>query len=101
MALSHKMFGGRLSRPARPFLCVVLMDLLAPGWAWIEASGRIRNASPVTRVMLHTVDESGLGMQQFQEAMTQGLVPDCVTDCYVLQSISPDEIVRAVWTAER
>ncbi len=65
---------------------VVFMDVRMPGMSGIEATKAIRSASPDTRVILLTVDESRASISEAIQAGVSG---------YLLKDASPDELVNA------
>ena len=69
---------------------VVFMDVRMPGMDGIEATRRIREASPETRVILITIDESRGAISEAIQAGVSG---------YLLKDASPDELVGAARNA--
>jgi DNA-binding NarL/FixJ family response regulator len=69
---------------------VVFMDVRMPGMDGIEATRRIREASPDTRVILITIDESRGAISEAIQAGVSG---------YLLKDASPDELVGAARNA--
>jgi len=69
---------------ARPHL--VILDVEMPGMNGIEATKAIRQASPSTRVILFTVDESRASISEAIQAGVSG---------YLLKDASADELVNA------
>ena len=69
---------------------VVLMDVLMPGMTGIEATRRLREVAPATRVMMITIspDEG-----HFRDAVLAGACG------YLLKDASPEEIAAAVRAA--
>ena len=65
---------------------VVFMDVRMPGMGGIEAARAIRQASPETKVILVTVDESRTSISEAIQAGVSG---------YLLKDTSPDELVNA------
>jgi DNA-binding NarL/FixJ family response regulator len=65
---------------------VVFMDVRMPGMGGIEAARAIRQASPDTKVILVTVDESRASISEAIQAGVSG---------YLLKDTSPDELVNA------
>jgi DNA-binding NarL/FixJ family response regulator len=65
---------------------VVFMDVRMPGMGGIEAARAIRQASPETKVILVTVDESRASISEAIQAGVSG---------YLLKDTSPDELVNA------
>lgn len=65
---------------------VVIMDVAMPGMNGIEATKAIRQASPATRVILFTVDESRASISEAIQAGVSG---------YLLKDASADELVNA------
>jgi DNA-binding NarL/FixJ family response regulator len=65
---------------------VVLMDVRMPGMSGIEATKAIRRASPETRVILFTVDESRASISEAIQAGVSG---------YLLKDASGEELVNA------
>ncbi len=65
---------------------VVFMDVRMPGMGGIEAARAIRNASPDTKVILVTVDESRASISEAIQAGVSG---------YLLKDTSADELVNA------
>ncbi len=69
---------------------VVFMDVRMPGMDGIEATRRIREAAPATRVILITIDESRGAISEAIQAGVSG---------YLLKDSSPDELVDAARNA--
>src|SRR3990170_6421053 len=65
---------------------VVFMDVRMPGMGGIEATRAIRKASPETRVILFTVDESRASISEAIQAGVSG---------YLLKDASAEELVDA------
>jgi DNA-binding NarL/FixJ family response regulator len=65
---------------------VVFMDVRMPGMGGIEAARAIRQASPNTKVILVTVDESRASISEAIQAGVSG---------YLLKDTSADELVNA------
>ncbi|MEW6060157.1 MAG: response regulator transcription factor [Actinomycetota bacterium] len=65
---------------------IVFMDVRMPGMGGIEATRAIRQASPDTRVILFTVDESRSSIAEAIQAGVSG---------YLLKDASADELVNA------
>ncbi len=65
---------------------VVFMDVRMPGIGGIEATRRIREASPSTKVILFTIDESRSSMAEAIQAGVSG---------YLLKDADADELVNA------
>jgi DNA-binding NarL/FixJ family response regulator len=65
---------------------VVFMDVRMPGMGGIEAARAIRQASPDTKVILVTVDESRTSISEAIQAGVSG---------YLLKDTSADELVNA------
>jgi DNA-binding NarL/FixJ family response regulator len=65
---------------------VVFMDVRMPGIGGIEAAREIRQASPATKVILVTVDESRASISEAIQAGVSG---------YLLKDTSADELVNA------
>jgi len=65
---------------------VVFMDVRMPGMDGIEATRRIREASPETRVILITIDESRGAISEAIQAGVSG---------YLLKDASAEELVNA------
>jgi DNA-binding NarL/FixJ family response regulator len=65
---------------------VVFMDVRMPGIGGIEAAREIRQASPETKVILVTVDESRASISEAIQAGVSG---------YLLKDTSADELVNA------
>jgi DNA-binding NarL/FixJ family response regulator len=65
---------------------VVFMDVRMPGMGGIEAARAIREASPDTKVILVTVDESRASISEAIQAGVSG---------YLLKDTSADELVNA------
>jgi DNA-binding NarL/FixJ family response regulator len=65
---------------------VVFMDVRMPGMSGIEATRAIREASPDTRVILFTVDESRASISEAIQAGVSG---------YLLKDADADELVNA------
>jgi len=69
---------------------VILMDLKMPGTNGIEATRRIREASPETKIILITIDESRGAVSEAIAAGVSG---------YLLKDASPDALVDAARNA--
>ena len=69
---------------------VVFMDVRMPGMDGIEATRRIRNAAPTTKVILITIDESRGAISEAIQAGVSG---------YLLKDASPDALVDAARNA--
>jgi DNA-binding NarL/FixJ family response regulator len=69
---------------------VVFMDVRMPGMDGIEATRRIREASPVTKIILITIDESRGAISEAIRAGVSG---------YLLKDASPDALVDAARNA--
>ncbi|HEY7478658.1 MAG TPA: response regulator transcription factor [Actinomycetota bacterium] len=69
---------------------VVFMDVRMPGMDGIEATRRIREASPDTRVILITIDESRGAVSEAIQAGVSG---------YLLKDASPDALIDAARNA--
>jgi DNA-binding NarL/FixJ family response regulator len=69
---------------------VVFMDVRMPGMDGIEATRRIRDASPETRVILITIDESRGAISDAIQAGVSG---------YLLKDASPETLVDAARNA--
>ncbi len=69
---------------------VVFMDVRMPGMDGIEATRRIREASPETRIILITIDESRGAISEAIQAGVSG---------YLLKDASPDALVDAARNA--
>jgi DNA-binding NarL/FixJ family response regulator len=69
---------------------VVFMDVRMPGMDGIEATRRIRQAAPATKVILITIDES---LGAISEAIQAGV------SGYLLKDASPDTLVDAARNA--
>jgi DNA-binding NarL/FixJ family response regulator len=69
---------------------VVFMDVRMPGMDGIEATRRIREAAPETRVILITIDESRGAISEAIQAGVSG---------YLLKDVSPDALVDAARNA--
>jgi NarL family two-component system response regulator LiaR len=69
---------------------VVFMDVRMPGMGGIEATRRIREASPETKVILITIDESRGAISDAIQAGVSG---------YLLKDASPDALVDAARNA--
>jgi DNA-binding NarL/FixJ family response regulator len=69
---------------------VVFMDVRMPGMDGIEATRRIREASPETRVILITIDESRGAISDAIQAGVSG---------YLLKDASPEDLVGAARNA--
>jgi DNA-binding NarL/FixJ family response regulator len=69
---------------------IVYMDVRMPGMDGIEATRRIREASPDTRVILITVDESRSAVSEAIQAGVSG---------YLLKDSSPDALIDAARNA--
>ena len=65
---------------------IVFMDVRMPGMGGIEATRKIREATPSTRVILFTVDESRSSIAEAIQAGVSG---------YLLKDASADELVNA------
>lgn len=65
---------------------IVFMDVRMPGMSGIEATRAIRQASPETRVILFTVDESRASISEAIQAGVSG---------YLLKDADADELVNA------
>jgi len=65
---------------------IVFMDVRMPGMGGIEATKAIRKASPATRVILFTVDESRASIAEAIQAGVSG---------YLLKDASAEELVNA------
>jgi DNA-binding NarL/FixJ family response regulator len=65
---------------------IVFMDVRMPGMDGIEATKRIRQVSPSTKVILFTVDESRSSISEAIQAGVSG---------YLLKDASADELVNA------
>jgi DNA-binding NarL/FixJ family response regulator len=65
---------------------IVFMDVRMPGMDGIEATKRIREVSPSTKVILFTVDESRSSISEAIQAGVSG---------YLLKDASADELVNA------
>ena len=65
---------------------IVFMDVRMPGMSGIEATKAIRDASPDTRVILFTVDESRASIAEAIQAGVSG---------YLLKDADADELVNA------
>ncbi|GBC87120.1 Transcriptional regulatory protein DegU [bacterium HR12] len=65
---------------------IVFMDVRMPGMSGIEATRAIREASPGTRVILFTVDESRASIAEAIQAGVSG---------YLLKDADADELVNA------
>jgi len=65
---------------------IVFMDVRMPGMSGIEATRKIREATPSTRVILFTVDESRSSISDAIQAGVSG---------YLLKDSSADELVDA------
>jgi DNA-binding NarL/FixJ family response regulator len=65
---------------------IVYMDVRMPGMGGIEATKSIREASPETRVILFTVDESRASISEAIQAGVSG---------YLLKDASAEELVNA------
>src|SRR5437867_3111915 len=65
---------------------IVFMDVRMPGMSGIEATKAIRTASPTTRIILFTVDESRASISEAIQAGVSG---------YLLKDASADELVNA------
>jgi DNA-binding NarL/FixJ family response regulator len=69
---------------------VVFMDVRMPGMDGIEATRRIRQAAPTTKVILITIDESRGAISEAIQAGVSG---------YLLKDASPDALVDAAKNA--
>ena len=69
---------------------VVFMDVRMPGMDGIEATRRIRQAAPATKVILITIDESRGAISEAIQAGVSG---------YLLKDASPDALVDAARNA--
>jgi DNA-binding NarL/FixJ family response regulator len=69
---------------------VVFMDVRMPGMDGIEATRRIREASPDTKIILITIDESRGAVSEAIQAGVSG---------YLLKDASPDALVDAARNA--
>jgi DNA-binding NarL/FixJ family response regulator len=69
---------------------VVFMDVRMPGMDGIEATRRIRQAAPATKVILITIDESRGAISEAIQAGVSG---------YLLKDASPDTLVDAARNA--
>jgi DNA-binding NarL/FixJ family response regulator len=69
---------------------VVFMDVRMPGMDGIEATRRIRQAAPTTKVILITIDESRAAISEAIQAGVSG---------YLLKDASPDSLVDAAKNA--
>jgi DNA-binding NarL/FixJ family response regulator len=69
---------------------VVFMDVRMPGMDGIEATRRIREASPETKVILITIDESRGAISEAIQAGVSG---------YLLKDASPDALIDAARNA--
>ncbi|MEO8475988.1 MAG: response regulator transcription factor [Actinomycetota bacterium] len=69
---------------------VVFMDVRMPGMDGIEATRRIRQAAPTTKVILITIDESRGAISEAIQAGVSG---------YLLKDASPDTLVDAAKNA--
>jgi DNA-binding NarL/FixJ family response regulator len=69
---------------------VVFMDVRMPGMDGIEATRRIREAAPTTKVILITIDESRGAVAEAIQAGVSG---------YLLKDASPDALVDAARNA--
>jgi DNA-binding NarL/FixJ family response regulator len=69
---------------------VVFMDVRMPGMDGIEATRRIRDASPETKIILITIDESRGAISEAIQAGVSG---------YLLKDASPDALVDAAKNA--
>jgi DNA-binding NarL/FixJ family response regulator len=69
---------------------VVFMDVRMPGMDGIEATRRIREASPETKIILITIDESRGAISEAIQAGVSG---------YLLKDASPDALVDAAKNA--
>jgi DNA-binding NarL/FixJ family response regulator len=69
---------------------VVFMDVRMPGMDGIEATRRIREASPDTKIILITIDESRGAISEAIQAGVSG---------YLLKDASPDALVDAAKNA--
>ena len=69
---------------------VVFMDVRMPGMDGIEATRRIRQAAPTTKIILITIDESRGAISEAIQAGVSG---------YLLKDASPDALVDAARNA--
>jgi DNA-binding NarL/FixJ family response regulator len=69
---------------------VVFMDIRMPGMDGIEATRRIKDAAPETKIILITIDESRAAISEAIQAGVSG---------YLLKDASPDELVGAAKNA--
>ena len=69
---------------------VVFMDVRMPGMDGIEATRRIRQAAPATKIILITIDESRGAISEAIQAGVSG---------YLLKDASPDALVDAARNA--
>jgi DNA-binding NarL/FixJ family response regulator len=69
---------------------VVFMDVRMPGMDGIEATRRIRQAAPTTKIILITIDESRGAISEAIQAGVSG---------YLLKDASPDTLVDAAKNA--
>jgi DNA-binding NarL/FixJ family response regulator len=69
---------------------VVFMDVRMPGMDGIEATRRIRQAAPTTKIILITIDESRGAISEAIQAGVSG---------YLLKDASPDALVDAAKNA--
>jgi len=69
---------------------VVFMDVRMPGMDGIEATRRIRQAAPTTKVILITIDESRGAIAEAIQAGVSG---------YLLKDASPDSLIDAAKNA--
>lgn len=69
---------------------VVFMDVRMPGMDGIEATRRIRQAAPTTKVILITIDESRGAISEAIQAGVSG---------YLLKDASPDALIDAAKNA--
>ncbi len=69
---------------------VVFMDVRMPGMDGIEATRRIRQAAPATKVILITIDESRGAISEAIQAGVSG---------YLLKDASPDALIDAARNA--
>ena len=69
---------------------VVFMDVRMPGMSGIEATRRIREAAPETKIILITIDESRGAISEAIQAGVSG---------YLLKDASPDALIDAARNA--
>ena len=79
-----------VERARELFPDVVFMDVRMPGMDGIEATRRIREASPETKIILITIDESRGAISEAIQAGVSG---------YLLKDASPDALVDAARNA--